>query len=347
MRTYLYESKKTKSNAAANSVVQKNSYMQEKMQFVDNRAQSIKQRKMKEIAMLSATAPTIQRAPTSINYNASTFDMENGKKEVVGHEMIANINPNDKVKGSSPGNGVQAELMQEFKNVGYRRMIRGHLMNGQLGGLGIAANLFPITSQANAKHKNHVENPIKEQIRQGKEIEYKVSVQSQNKMSSPAANFVCSARATDNSWARDETITSIPGKTSTRGDNIEGDINNGTGGMKFRSADLPSGFGESSSGYTGSAAHQNTAGKSTFSLDGSNMDVDASIYAHGYHFNSGVVDRQGYANELIGKYNGDPANNWPIYFDGNPYKSQELEDLIDIANAGDVERIIAKLESLL
>lgn len=355
MKTYVDKSQENKSQSVANNFSQKQGGKALTFQFVDNRSEAVTQRKLQEMAnthVISMSSPiqtksnrAIQRV-TSIKYDTTEFDMENGKKEIVGKEMEATLDPNDKIRGSAPGNGVQALLMNTLKFNGYKRMVRGHLLNGQLGGLGIAANLFPITTQANAKHKNHVENPIKDQITKGKEIKYSVTVASQNKMSNPTAAFVCNARATDATWSRNETINSNPGQTSTRGGNVEGSTTGGTESMPFATKNLPSGWGEKNRGLNNSAEHQNTLSKSRFLLDGSNVDVDGT-YAYGYHFDSGVIDRQEYANELIGKYNGDPTNKWPIYFDKNPYTSQELEDLIDTSNSSDVERIISRIEGLL
>ncbi|MCB0400487.1 MAG: DNA/RNA non-specific endonuclease [Flavobacteriales bacterium] len=317
------------------------------VQFKDYRSENSAQLKVIRLANNASANAVIQRV-TSIKYDTTAFDMETGdKKEIVGKKMEATLDPNDKVRGSAPGDGVQAELMGLLKANGYKRMVRGHLLNGQLGGLGIAANLFPITTQANAKHKNHVENPIKDQVTKGKEIKYVVTVQSQNKMSNPNANFVCDARATDGSWSRSEVIQSAPGKTATRGANIEGATTMNTDSMSFKSSSLPKGWGEKGRGYSDNADHNNTVGKSSFSFNGDAHAIDSSLYAKGAHFKSGVIDRQEYANELIGKYNGDPTNKWPIYFSGKPYTSQELEDYIDTAPSGIVEAIISKLEALL
>ena len=112
---------------------------------------------------------------------------------------------------------------------------------------------------------------------------------------------------------------------------IEGSAALGTSSMSFRSGDLPKGWGEKGSGYDQSTDHKKTAGKYKITFNGETKDVDNSIYAKGLHFNSGLIDRQEYANELIGKYNGDPDNKWPIYFFNKPYTSQELEDFIDTA----------------
>lgn len=300
-----------------------------------------------QLKNIQAPNLVIQRAPTSINYDTSSFDMENGKIEIVGKKMIANINPTDQVQGSAPGNGVQAELMQEFKNQGYKRMVRGHLMNGQLGGLGIAANLFPITSQANAKHKNHVENPIKDQIKRGKEISYEVTVISQNKMSDPDADFKCKAAAIDGTWSKKETISSSPGKTSVRGNNIEGNTNKGTSSMSFSTANLPKGFGERGRGFTGRDEHKKALGKSSVTFEGKKLEGKNKALAEGIHFNSGIFDQQEYALELIEKYDSEPGVNFPLYFNNIGYSKQEIEDLIDTSDESNLRRIIDRVKGML
>ncbi len=216
-----------------------------------------------------ATDSAVQLA-SSVKYDTTAFDLElaDGEKELVGKEMTAHLEQGDPMRGSAPGDGVQSLLMGTLKANGYMRMIRGHLLNGQLGGLGIAANLFPITSSANSKHKNHVENPIKQQIKNGKDIDYTVTVNSQYKMSDPNAQFICDAKATDDSWSLKETIESSPGKTQKSDSAAEGKALNNTDTASFSSNNIPKGWGELGKGYSSSEAHKNTAGKYTVNFNG-------------------------------------------------------------------------------
>jgi len=55
--------------------------------------------------------------------------------------------------------------------------IKGHLLNGDLGGIANEANLFPITQEANGQHKNYVEQYIKNGIAQGYVYRYEVDIQ--------------------------------------------------------------------------------------------------------------------------------------------------------------------------
>ena len=95
---------------------------------------NIIQRKLNSKSIVSGV---IQRA-TKIDYFPRTFDyidsIKGAKKEIVGHEMRARLDPTDEIKGSEPGSGVQSGIMSSLKSIGIKRMIRGHLMNGQMGG---------------------------------------------------------------------------------------------------------------------------------------------------------------------------------------------------------------------
>lgn len=134
---------------------------------------------------------------TVIGHQTGTFDYDTGGgmmvSETVGTAMLADLDPNDRKAGSAPGPGVQAGLMQALK-VLYpgTRMIRGHLLNGNLGGLGIAENLYPITNQANGQHEREVEGHVKEEIRQGRRVRYRVNVvNAANLDTNAGATFRC------------------------------------------------------------------------------------------------------------------------------------------------------------
>lgn len=121
----------------------------------------------RKLSSLNTTNEIVQRV-TKIEYFPKLFDyvdpVNGASKEVVGGGMRAELDPTDEIKGSELGSGVQSGVMSSLKKIGIKRMIRGHLMNGQMGGLGIAANLFPITAHANSKHKSYMENYVKGQL---------------------------------------------------------------------------------------------------------------------------------------------------------------------------------------
>jgi len=59
---------------------------------------------------------------------------------------------------------------------GERLYIKGHLLNDNLGGPGIAQNLFPITHKANVDHDRLVEEPVKDRVnKEGGVVRYKVT----------------------------------------------------------------------------------------------------------------------------------------------------------------------------
>lgn len=101
----------------------------------------------------------VAQLKTEICYNSGPLK---NTMFTVGKHMHASLDPNDPVHGSEPGE--QIGIIKMLKAEGYRAMVRGHLLNAELGGLGIAANLYPITSQANSLHTRYVENHVKRNI---------------------------------------------------------------------------------------------------------------------------------------------------------------------------------------
>jgi len=68
-------------------------------------------------------------------------------------------------QGSPPGSGVQSKLMgllvTDPGESSPDKFIRGHLLNENLGGLGNAENMFPITGNANSQHLHSTEKIVK------------------------------------------------------------------------------------------------------------------------------------------------------------------------------------------
>jgi len=77
--------------------------------------------------------------------------------------MTADLDLTDPIRGSGVGAGIAANAMTDlglnFPGPGW---VQGHLLNSNLGGLGIASNLFPITNTANMQHTWAVEHNVKE-----------------------------------------------------------------------------------------------------------------------------------------------------------------------------------------
>lgn len=67
--------------------------------------------------------------------------------------------------GSPPRSGAQATLMSKLETdpraASPDKYIRGHLLNEHIGGAGDAANLFPITGNANSRHLHSTESRVK------------------------------------------------------------------------------------------------------------------------------------------------------------------------------------------
>lgn len=82
-------------------------------------------------------------------------------KERVGLHMHAELMPEDPVVGSEPPKENSSMYAALWKSNG---IVRGHLLNHDLGGHGAPENLFPITSGANSRHSKEVEGPVKDQL---------------------------------------------------------------------------------------------------------------------------------------------------------------------------------------
>lgn len=165
-------------------------------------AQAVAQRQ--DIAAKPLVTPAVPvNAPiqgdTLVDGEPGTFSFDSdSQSEPAGYRAWAYLDPNDPVNGSGPADSALNGSMADLKNLGYKSMIKGHLINGQLGGPGLAGNLFPITSQANSRHKLYAENQIKSEVSKRKGsgwgVYYSVEVTDANRSSgSPDASFTCEA----------------------------------------------------------------------------------------------------------------------------------------------------------
>lgn len=110
----------------------------------------------------NAIQKTIQRK-TKIEHQTTDFTYAPSKTDKVGVAMRAWLDPHDAVQGSETGTPQKA-LYDAVNSRASASMVRGHLLNHDLGGYGVAENLYPITSAANSKHKLYVENPVQEKL---------------------------------------------------------------------------------------------------------------------------------------------------------------------------------------
>ncbi|MFT5757565.1 MAG: hypothetical protein ACI9LM_002301 [Alteromonadaceae bacterium] len=201
---------------------------------------------------------TVYKDVVTANYKYGTA------LEKVGQSVTAYIDPNDPQQGSSPGSGEQQGLMNYLRDVsGYKSMKKGHLINDNVGGPGIAANLYPITTKANGEHLRFAENHVKKNLISSHVhgghlgIKYKVTVtNSQNDAAHPDASFLCEAYP----WTvATNTVDSSNPIANVRIDSKPQSGTTGTGGhyfpgswtgdsMTVRNSQLPSGWGQGGSG---------------------------------------------------------------------------------------------------
>ncbi|TND01784.1 MAG: hypothetical protein FD123_4160 [Bacteroidetes bacterium] len=206
--------------------------------------------------------PPTAQLKSQIFYKTKPHYFDNQKQSVTaGQQTIAYLDPNDPINGSAPGTGEQKDLMTYLKDKkDFRSMKRGHLMNGQLGGPGIAQNLFPITSQANSNHKFCAENHIKKAIDDDIGVMYIVSVNAEydadGKMNG-AADFKCTATV----WDPSGNVIDLDSAEPFSEVSIESRPEAGTTGtgqvtgkykapekISFLTRDLPKGWGEKGKG---------------------------------------------------------------------------------------------------
>jgi hypothetical protein len=155
-------------------------------------------------------------ANTSAAFKADTLTSTG---EDVGVAMVADCIGPDHPEGSGPDNAVAKKHITSLsKNDTF---IRGHLLNGDLGGPGDTANLFPITAQANSLHYQQVEKQAKSLVNDQKAYaRYEVNVINRDD-DKGIADFVCSLSPIDANkkptiWELNSIIHSEPGKSSAK-----------------------------------------------------------------------------------------------------------------------------------
>jgi hypothetical protein len=144
------------------------------------------------------TSHSAVQLATKIKHKAGTVPFS-GQRFIVGKEMEATLDPNNPVTGSATTAG-NYEWMRNMRAV-YpgSGVIRGHLLNHDLGGYGVPENLYPISSIANSTHSDKVEQKVKKNLSEShkstkKEIDYKVIVNEAGPLNQPyeKAEFQCS-----------------------------------------------------------------------------------------------------------------------------------------------------------
>lgn len=169
------------------------------------KAMQLKTTESNSSLQLKAVANHTAQLTTSITHDTDQYsyrDNRDGQRKTqnVGVGMCAFLDPEDAIRGSATGGPQQefiTEIRKTFKN---DNMIRGHLLNHDLGGFGVEANLFPITSSANGVHLRTVEYGVKKALADsknddGKGVYYEVNVtgSKDDNSDAPVSAFECRA----------------------------------------------------------------------------------------------------------------------------------------------------------
>ncbi|MEJ2445655.1 MAG: hypothetical protein P8Y42_19785 [Exilibacterium sp.] len=123
-----------------------------------------------------------ESAETGANINSRIVHRtRNLQGHQVGIEMVADPLTKNHPTGSIPQSGVQDGLMNKLNTAtsglsNNQFFLRGHLLNHNVGGIGTAKNLFPITGEANKTYLNRIETRVKDWIDDDRVVYYKVAV---------------------------------------------------------------------------------------------------------------------------------------------------------------------------
>lgn len=141
---------------------------------------------------LNGTAQRVVQLATHGHNQGQPFT-HNGKQTTVGKSMWAKLDPADKLQGQSASvNKDQDDLMEDIRdeyNLKGNEVVKGHLLNDNLGGSALDNNLFPISGEANKAHLHNVESVVKDVYELGMGMYYKVDVEGQAKLKNPNAKF--------------------------------------------------------------------------------------------------------------------------------------------------------------
>jgi hypothetical protein len=138
---------------------------------------------------------------TKIKHTVGTVPVGD-RNYLVGKKMEATLDPDDAVTGSATTS--ENYLWMQYLRTIYRPsgVIRGHLLNHDLGGYGIPENLYPISSMANSEHSEKVEQKVKKSLNDSfnntkKDITYNVAVREVGAAERPYENVFFDCEWTD------------------------------------------------------------------------------------------------------------------------------------------------------
>jgi len=184
----LHSQVEQKQSSTANAVSSSSELAVEKQQSTfHNTPRMVAQRQSIAAQFGSAANWPIQKAEnrqgTTLDGITTNVDWVTGNLggSVVGTRMVANPLGPDHTQGGPPQYGEQAELMGKLHTdpdeSNENKYIRGHLLNDNVGGEGVAYNLFPITANANSQHLHKIEKQVKKWVNEEKQwVSYSVEV---------------------------------------------------------------------------------------------------------------------------------------------------------------------------
>ncbi len=156
----------------------------------------------------------IQMVTKVINHEVGYFydDIYSKTKETVGTRVDVLLDPYNPRQGSEPGSDLTLTMWKINHHCGVN-WVRGHLLNHNLGGPGIASNLYPISKSANSYHCQYVENKVINKLgeiegnMENKEIYYSVKVtEAAHRVSNPKSMFTCDAYVIDKNNNKQEVL---------------------------------------------------------------------------------------------------------------------------------------------
>lgn len=166
------------SKAAGSHVIQQKHENRGTPEFADNRPEAAAQRRLietiknspkaraaaqfKSIIRNSSNLKQVAQRATAIKHEAGSikFGTIPQEEQLVGKKMEAELDAADPVVGTATGTQWTwtRRMRNLFRGAG---VVRGHLLNHDLGGHAIPENLYPISTKANSDHSAHVEQPVK------------------------------------------------------------------------------------------------------------------------------------------------------------------------------------------
>lgn len=135
----------------------------------------------------------VLQAKSKVQNAGQTFTW-GGKKTIVGSKMKAWLDPGDPLKGEEATVNTNQTLMMDALRLKYGiqggDLVRGHLLNDNLGGKAMNNNLFPITRKANKAHLLTTENFAKKELWENKNaLWYTVNVTGTADENTPKHSF--------------------------------------------------------------------------------------------------------------------------------------------------------------